>query len=254
MLLSRLGYSLRGTTLPRRLVVLVPAVRRFAAGAAPPPPPPPPPPSSPPPSEQQYEFTGGRKKVDWRREFFNFWRRPFGILSTAFVVLGSYYTYTFFAGLYTRYSTGTAEANAMNALQMEGSDPAQLAMLFLHAKLARPVLADEAVVQHMGTLRFQPETLKLTQLTKENKVMVTFNVYGTRRVGIVTAILDRFPNRDGLVVYHPVELTVDSWDGRVFDLSAKSENYRIDFTEARDEVERRKAQLKDTGKTTSTFF
>ncbi len=81
----------------------------------------------------------------------------------------------------------------------------------------------------MGQLRFQPETLKLIQLPAENKVMVCFNVYGTRRVGLVSAIFTRAANRDGLIVYTPEELTVDAWDGHVFDLMPRNQNFRIDF-------------------------
>jgi hypothetical protein len=225
-------------------VVLLPVTRRFAtagAGAAPPPPPPHPG-QAPPISDKPFMFPKAKKKkIDWRNVMESFYKRPYGLVVVTFASLGVYYLYTFFSGLWERYWTSVAEANAMEALQMEGADPAQLAMLFLHARLARAVLADESVTRHMGTLRFQPETLKLTQLTKENKVMVTFNVYGTRRVGMVTAVLVRSTSRQGLVVYEPVEFMVDSWDGKVFDLSEKQEGYRIDFSEARDEVQRRKA-------------
>ncbi len=81
----------------------------------------------------------------------------------------------------------------------------------------------------MGQLRFQPETLKLTQLPNENKVMISFNVYGTRRVGLVTAVFSRRPNKERLIVYTPVEFSVDAWDGHVFDLMPGNENFRIDF-------------------------
>jgi hypothetical protein len=241
MLLRRLGGSLRcsGATLPRGLVLLLPVTRRFTtagAGAAPPPPSG----EAPPIREKAYVLPKAKtKKIDWKMVLESFYKRPYGIIVLTFASLGVYYIFTSLSGLWERYWQSVAEANAMNALQMEGADPAQLAMLFLHARLARAVLADEAVAHHMGTLRFQPETLKLTQLTKENKVMVTFNVYGTRRVGMVTVVLVRSSSRDGLVVYQPVEFAVDAWDGKVFDLSEQNKDYRIDFTEARDEVARR---------------
>merc|ERR1711991_725912 len=99
-------------------------------------------------------------------------------------------------------------------LQEEGSEQAYYR--YLYANLGRQVLARPEVAAHMGELRFSPDTLKPYQFPNDNELLVQFNVYGTRRVGLVTVRMTKSVNADGLPVYAPTDFTVDAWDGRVF--------------------------------------
>ena len=89
----------------------------------------------------------------------------------------------------------------------------------------------------MGDLRFSPDTMKPFQFPKDNQMAVIFNVYGTRRVGLVYCLLEKGVNAEGLPLYTPVEFTVDSWDGHVFKVPLGE---KLDFSICMAEVVRQK--------------
>ncbi len=54
--------------------------------------------------------------------------------------LGLLYAVPWVSGVWGRYQAGVAENNSVSALELEGHDPVQLTMLFLHTKIARVVM------------------------------------------------------------------------------------------------------------------
>lgn len=191
-----------------------------SAGQAPPPPPPPPP-------------RGAPKKR-------SFWLQPVGVLAIFTATVGGYFSVTYLYDVFKRYRGMYAENKTFTELQENGMDGVQGTLMFLHTTLARAVLADPRVVEHMGSLRFQPETIKFVPVVRENRQVVTFSVYGTRRVGLVYALLDKDINSEGIIVYRPIEFTVDAWDGRVFDINCA--NVVVDYSVAINELKRNKAR------------
>lgn len=136
---------------------------------------------------------------------------------------------------YRRYMALYAENKLVQQLQAEASEQAYYR--FLYAQLARQVLDVPRIADHMGELRFSPDTMKPFQFPKDNQIAVIFNVYGTRRVGLVYVLMNKSVNSDGLPVYTPVEFTVDAWDGRVFRVPTGKP---LDFSVCYNEVLRQK--------------
>lgn len=109
-----------------------------------------------------------------------------------------------------------AEGQLMSLMEQEGADPTRMYSLYLHTQVAHAIEDDAELVEHMGELRFAPETMRITPVASTNDIAVVMNVYGTRRVGVVNALFTKTVDDTGLPLYVCTEFLVDSWDGRVW--------------------------------------
>jgi hypothetical protein len=146
--------------------------------------------SAPPPP-----FTEAPKK---RRR--SFWLSPIGVLGIGGGVLFGYLMATYVKNGITRLYCLQVENSCMTKLDELHKDAVQNGLLYVHTKLAHRILEDVRVTSDMGTLRFQPESLRIVPLLKENRNFLTFNVYGTKRVGSVNAVLSKSVVK-GWIVY-----------------------------------------------------
>ncbi len=230
--------------------------RAFAAEDTPSPPPPPPPPPYPRRArvplgqvttrEERMKARRQRRKAMmaatfkskyghwwWIRMHFN---SPRDVIAIVTIVMTTYGIYYYFSGLIGRTRSSFAENKLMQELEAEGVDPATSFHLFVYAAVAHAVQDDEKVTEHMGELRFAPDTMRMTPLVAHNQMIVSMNVYGTRRAGIVNVVFDRSV-KQGLPVFTIRDFSVDSWDGQVFSLQMPP----LYFEELVHEVQRRKA-------------
>lgn len=205
-------------------------------------------------SKQQSEQTQSKQQSEqappWRKPrgaprkkypYFRDWvTSPYGILSMVGVAFGTFVLGSWGVRTYKKMTAMYAENKLVQTLQEEGSEQAYYR--FMYAQLARQVLAVPRIAQHMGDLRFSPDTMKPFQFPKDNEICVIFNVYGTRRVGLVNVVMRKGVNSAGLPVYDPIEFSVDSWDGRVFKVPL---GHKLDFSLCLDEVLRLKDAKRD---------
>ncbi len=196
-------------------------------------PPPPPPPSS---SSSSSAETPKKK---------SFWLTPLGVLGIGGVALFGYLMATYVKDGITRFHCLQVENSCMTKLDELHQDAVQNGLLYVHAKLAHRILDDHRVISDMGSIRFQPESMRIVPLLKENRNFLTFNIYGTKRVGSVNAVLSKRV-LNGWIVYKVEEMTVDAWDGKVFEIDCT--DLAINYESVFEEIKSRLAKTKQPKK------